>query len=283
MKKKGKVIIAGVIIAVLGVVVVICALGMSGWNANNLSDWEENSYSATTEIYKLNVEANAGRVIIKHGATEEVYIKYQYNDRYQPVITESAGVLTVKSAKTKWYAINLWFDTAPTIEIHVPQDSKPSIELELNAGTVEFGEGNWGKSIRIDVNAGTLNMGDVVVERLYVKLNAGAFSAGDLKCDDVSVYLNAGAFDVKEVVCDVFDCNVRAGAAEVKRLDSQIVKVTVSAGSVDLGLKGSQTDYSVRVSKSAGSCNVSERPDTRAPRTLAIDISAGSVDVAFGK
>lgn len=288
MNKKVKVIIAGAVIAVVGVVVLLCALGMSGWNVDDVSDWQQDSFSADGAITKLQLKVNVGKVIIKKGDTEKVGITYEYNNRYQPKITESAGVLNVETGRTKWYEfnwfqLNLWVDSTPTMEVVVPQNSQPQIDLVLNAGTVELGDGNWGALIDVELNAGAMTVGNVVADQVKIDISAGAFSADKIESSKVTCNMSAGGFDVKEVVCNEFACDISAGGVNVKKLDSRAVKVDVSAGSANLGLAGTQSDYNVRVDKSAGSCNVSSQTNASATRTLFIDISAGSVTVTFGK
>ena len=284
MKKGLKTIVAGVVVAVVGVVVLLCALGASGWNYNRVGNWEEDTYATDAEITKLTIEVNAGQVVIKRGSSNTVFVKYQYNDKYKPEFKEKGdGVLSIETAKKRWYNFNAWFEDAPTIEIEINENCFPVIDLELNAGTVQLGDGNWGNLIDVELNAGAMAIGNVTVDELHLDVNAGALDAQKIQCQKATCQLSAGAFSIKELVCGSFDCDVSAGSAEVKKLDSASITLDVSAGSAALGLAGAQSDYNVRVDKSAGSCNVSSQTNPAATRLLAIDISAGSVNISFGK
>lgn len=283
MKRIWKTVIAGVIIAIGGIVVLLCALGAAGWNYDNVTEWEEDAYTAANAVTKLDVKINAGKVIIKRGDTDTVNIKYQHNDIYKTEISESTnGALSVEAGKKEWYKITFWYKfTAPTTEIEIGQNCNPTIDLTLNAGTVDFGDGDWGERINVTLNAGTLSFGELTVDKLTVNINAGTMSAKKIECQQVKCELNAGKFEAKEMVCGKFDCDISAGGVDVKKLESNSIKVDVSAGAANLNVVGNKSDYSIRVDKSAGSCNVGNQTGTDPTKRIDIDISAGSVTIKF--
>ena len=285
MKKSTKTsIVTGVIIVVIGVVVWLCAMGMAGWNFKQVNEWREKTYYASADITKLNIKVNWGYVVINRSDTGGVSVKYEFDDRYAPNFEEKDGKLIIETSSKRWYEFSYWFQNAPRLEITVPQDADLSeIRLTLNAGTVQLGDGDWGKLIDVELNAGTISVGNVTVDDLNVDVNAGAFDAKNLDCDSVTCNIRAGAFNAKEIICRQFECDLNAGAANVKRLCAYKIKVDVSAGGVDLGLVGPKSSYNVRVDKSAGSCNVTSQTNASATRTLDIDVSAGSCNVTFGK
>ena len=283
MKRIWKTVIAGVIIAIVGVAVLLCTMGAAGWNYNDAMEWEEDTYAATSEVTKLNVKINAGKVIIKRSETDTVSIKYQHNDVFKTEITESTnGTLSIEAGKKEWYKITFWHKfTAPTTEIEVGQNCTPTINLTLNAGTVNIGDGDWGERMDVTINAGTVSFGELTVDKLKVKINAGAMSASKIDCQQVKCELNAGGFEVKEIVCDTFDCDISAGSVDVKKLDSRDIKIDVSAGAANLNVAGSKSDYNIKVDKSAGSCNVSNQTGADPTKHIDVDISAGSVTIKF--
>lgn len=284
MNRIWKTVITGGIIAVVGVVVFLCALGASGWDFDSVTEWQEGTFTAANEITKLNVQANAGKVIIKRGDTDTVSIKYQYNDVYKTEIIENEnGTLSIEAGKKEWYRINFtfWYKAAPTTEIEIGQNCNPNIDLTLNAGTVNFCDGDWGDRVDVTINAGTVSFGKIATDKLKVQINAGAMSANKIECQQVSCELNAGAFNATEIVCDKFVCDISAGGVEVKKLASRNIRVDVSAGSANLKIAGTKSDYNIKVDKSAGSCNVSNQTGTDPIKIIQIDLSAGSVTIKF--
>lgn len=264
MKKSTKTsIITGVIIAVVGVIVLLCALGASGWNFKEVDDWEEDSYVATKEVTKLNIKVNAGQVIIRRGSSEAVSVKYQHNDVYKTKISENnSGEMSITTGDKPWYKFNYWYDSAPTVEIAVGEECTPEIRLTLNAGTVKISRSDWGKLIDLKINAGTVSLGDVSVKELNVKINAGTFEATNIDCEE-------------------FTCHLNAGSANVQRLNSIKTSVHLSAGSVRLNMVGAKKDYNISVDKSAGSCNVSNQTAIASDYDIDVSVSAGSVTINF--
>ena len=285
MKKSRKMIIAGVIVAAIGVVVLLCAVGMSGCNFEDVNNWQESAYNATATVERLNIKVNWGQVVVNRGETDKISVKYEFNDRYAPKFEENNGKLNIETSQKRWYEFGIWIERAPRMEITVPQNVALSeLHLTLNAGTVEFGGGRWCEAMSVKINAGTVTMGEVLVGEFDAKLNAGAIQIQKIDCTKFNCKLNAGAFDVNEVICQEFDCEMNAGGVNVKKLDSSSsIKLKLSAGGATLGLAGAQSDYNVSVSKSAGSCNVSAQTSATATRTLSVSLSAGSVNVSFGK
>lgn len=264
MKKSTKTsIVTGVVIVVIGVVVLLCALAMSGWNFSKVDNWEQKTFTTDADVTKLAIEVDVGEVVIHRSNASNIVVNYDYNDQYTPTFEENvAGVLSIETAKKNWYQFNFWFEKAPTIEIEIPQDCSPDIVLVLNAGKVAFGDGDWGELIDVTLNAGVLLMGNVAVKTMYLDINAGAF-------------------DANKIECDLFRCSVSAGTANVKKLDSNKISLNVSAGAVELRLAGAQMDYNATVSVSAGSCNIESNSYYVAKRYLNVDVSAGSVEIGF--
>lgn len=284
MKHSIRVIIAGVIIAIGGVIMVLCAMGMSGWDFGMVDRWEDGVVVFDEQIAKLKMEVNVGEVIIAHGSTDQAVVSYEYDNRYMPQIDlRDDGTLSITTGKRPWYEFHFWFETAPTMRIEIPEDWKIDIDVKMNAGTVKLGDGDWGPLVDVELNAGAMSFGNVVMTEFRLELNAGALQARSIKCVDLTCRINAGGFEAKEIVCRKLDCKVSAGGVEVRKLDSQWTVLDVSAGGAELGLVGAKTDYVITVDKSAGSCNVGTQSPSAARRTLDIDISAGSVEVSFGK
>ena len=284
MKKSTKSsIIAGVIIAVIGVVVLVCALGMSGWNFRNVNNWAHDTVTFETPVTKIEIKANYGQVVLKQGLVDVTTVNYEYDDKHRPEIAlNEDGLLKIHTAHRGWNEFDYWFEDAPTIEVYLPAEvDLVVVDMQLNAGRIDFGDGYWGSVVDVELNAGSISFGNVSMGDLHLDINAGALDAYKIQCHKLTCQLSAGAFSVKEVSCDAFDCDISAGGVTVKKLDSSQITLDVSAGSAELGLAGAQSEYRISVSKSAGSCNVSNQYGT--VRTLTVDISAGSVDITFGK
>ena len=263
MKRVKKAVIAGVIIAVVGAVVFLGAMGATGWDFSKIDNWEQDTYTANAVVSKLDVDVSAGKVVINRGDVEVVTVKYDYNETYKPEIVQNGSVLKIETPKKKnWIEFSFWFSKAPTTEITLPKDmSINQLKLTLNAGKVVLGDGYWGDLVNVKLNAGTLTVGDVQANEILVDINAGTFKATKLNCSRLT-------------------CDVSAGSAKISSLRCGDVILDVSAGSANIKFAGAQSEYNITVKKSAGSCNVSNQMGSTA-KLIAIDVSAGSVTLTF--
>ena len=91
--------------------------------------------------------------------------------------------------------------------------------------------------------------------------------------------MSAGAVNLSQIVTNSFAADLSAGALNVKGLKCDNIDLDLSAGSAKLGIVGKKSDYTIRVDKSAGSCNVSSQ--TGGSKRLSVDISAGSATINF--
>ena len=286
MKKSTKTsIIVGVVIVVIGVIVLLCAFGVSGWSLKFQEEWEQETFRSFEWYSKIEIKASAGKVVLKPEPKDCIEIKYDFNDMYTPSFEEKGDTLCIKTGDNiKWYDINSWFKNAPTMEISVPLRMKGEIFVELNAGALELCSGNWGPLVDIKLNAGALSVGEVVVDQFNVDVNAGALQIKKVQCSLFNCDISAGGLEADEITCDKFEGKISAGALEVKKLDGERINLNVSAGAAELGLVGAQREYSVTVFKNAGNCNVtSTRGGADFTHVLFIYLSAGSVNVSFGK
>ena len=265
MKKYVRFIIAGAIVASVGLLIFLCALGAAGWNLSGVNNWEQDTFVTDESLEKVSIEIDAGKLVIKRDSIDgQAVVNFDYNDNYHPQIVVDGGTLRIASGQKQWHFTNYWYGDAPTIEVILNDEAFPKIELELNAGTVEFGDGQWGNYVSVELNAGAVTMGKVCVKQMFLDVNAGAFVA-------------------ESITSEVFHCDVSAGAVDVKKLDSFTSSLDVSAGSATLKMVDPMAAYNVSVNKSAGSCNVTNQSFPDARRFLGIDISAGSVKITFDR
>lgn len=257
MKTMFRWMIAGGVIALVGVVILLCGLSLNGWRWKN--EYETLSFTAENTTEELHIEIGAGNAHIRFYDGERVQIDYPVSDWYRYTVREESGTVTLQHERLSWF--NFAFYNLPETEIRIPADCALNLTLTVSAGTVNVGDGTLG-DVSIDVSAGTLNV--------------GALSCRSLKCD-----LSAGSANLDAVACTQADFDLSAGSLSLNRLTCSDVKIDVSAGSATLGIAGKEEDYSVSVDRSAGSCNLASAYRADAAGRLEIDLSAGSVSVRF--
>lgn len=257
-----KLAVAGGLIALAGLIIFIVSLCIYGWSDSSNYDMKE--FSSQNVNTAVDIEIEAGKVQCEYYDGDKIVVQYPDGGKLKTSISESNGTLHIES-KLKWYAhfgINFGLDKFPAMTIKLPRSTAFALDLDMSAGSVEIGDGNY-KNMDIHVSAGSCSVGKIVGTAFNGKISAGKISVSEATCDSLYIKMSAGKVSVGKIVCD---------STEIK----------VSAGSADLGFAGEKGAYSIDVDKSAGSCNVSDQTVTGGKK-IKIDLSAGSVDCAFGK
>lgn len=272
-------IIWGVILIIAGIICIMFA-----YNLGVSDDYEIKNYTAETGIHTLKLDVGAGEVKTEFYDGDKIYVEYPESGRYKTEITESHNELTIKS-DYKWYAhFGITFEflfKTPTTTIKIPNGTTPDIDFELNAGNLDLGAGTYAK-VDIKVNAGNFNAGDIECDSLFCKINAGSINLKKIETENIECKVNAGKIDAEDAVCSEFKCTVNAGNVNVAKLDSHDSEIKVNAGKIDVGFTEAESEYTIIVDKSVGTCNVSNRI-AETGKKIAINLSAGEVKCYFNK
>ena len=257
MKSVWKWVIAGAVILTAGLIILISTLAVNGWSIKAKFTME--TFTASGDNTYLEIDIGASSLKTEFYDGEKIEISYPAGRSLKTDITEKQGKLTFAS-KVKWFAQLFNTPKVPETVIKLPKDKIIDLEIDLGAGTISLGSGVYG-NILIDVGAGTIE-------------------AKNLECRTLDCDISAGAANLKGVTCSALICDVSAGRLDVSSLTCPDIKADVSAGRISLGINGTKSEYGIRASVSAGSCNVSNQTGTTS-KMLVVDCSAGSVNVSF--
>ena len=224
-------------------------------------DLEMTQFTAQGEIEELTIKNSAGNVRTEYYEGDKVVVDYPVSDWFEMTIEEKDGTLFVSGLKNKHWFSFIAVSNIPSTVIKIPQGSVLKLDVTVNAGSVALAQGQF-KEVDVTVNAGSLGSLGITCTQFTSKLNAGAISFAALKCETLNCKVSAGAFDIDSLTCP-------------------LVTVSVSAGSVGVRVNGRKEDYTILVDKSAGSCNVKSQTGTDPEKKIDIDVSAGSVNIAF--
>ncbi len=261
MKGFVKVIIAGAVIIGLGIAVLLIALGLNGWSFT--PNFEMQDFAAEQENTSLSVNLDAGRLKVEYleDGSDKIQITYPTAKGWETTISENGGKLTLVGNKHNWYTFT-WGVTFPETVIKIPKNTIGTVDITLNAGTVDLAGGEY-QSVKIQVNAGTCNVGEI---------------SG---CNTLDLTVNAGTLNVEGAQCNKVTSEVNAGSATIKKIDSAQTDVTVSAGSATLAFTGAKTEYNATVDVSLGKCEGLETQSGNGDKNISINVSAGSAKVSF--
>lgn len=260
MKGVGKMIVAGVVIILIGVILLLVYLGLNGWSFK--MKYEMKTYDEQTYVHTLNTKMEVGELKTEFYDGEYVQVDYPESDKLNVQCTEENGVLTVTSKMKHWYNFVSCIPDFPTITVRIPKDLKLKLNLTVNAGTLELANGAYGDTA-VRLNAGTIKLNEIYCDQLKCEVNAGTLSASQVYSDgSVSTEVNAGTVKLDKVDCD--DITVR-----------------VSAGSCNISVDGKKSEYKINSSVSAGSCNVGSQSGTVSGKLVDVKVSAGSANIKF--
>lgn len=259
MKPFVKAIIAGGCVILVGVILLLVALGLNGWTFKTRFSTEE--FNAEQENSKIIVENSVGSMKINYYDGDKVQIFYPQSQNYKLNITEENGCVKVSSPKPKWYEFSIWSTNIPETQINLPKGKVFKLDLTMNAGSLRIAGGEY-SSIKTTVNAGTLTVTDV-------------------NCNTLKAEVNAGSLQINRIVCTTsFDGEVNAGSLNAKSVTCPKITADVSAGSLNMKINGKKSEYNIKVHVSAGSSNIQSN-DIQSDKSLTAEVSAGSLNISF--
>ncbi len=271
-----KAVIAGSVIIVLGVLIIVVTLALNGWTVN--VDWETKTFENEQAVKSLTIDYSMGDINCKFYDGEKIKIEYPDCERYKTEINEQNGVLSITSAKRRWYDFGMWWSDVPAATVYMPNGTVLDLDLIFNAGTLNVESGTYG-NIKCKVNAGAVKFGNIICQSFDNTINAGVVKFDNLNCDTFRNKINAGSVNADSVVCNKFESEMNAGDAYFHKIDSADIFAKLNAGYTELTVVGTKEEFAISVEKNAGSCNIFDKAD--GIKKLTAKINAGSLNVEF--
>lgn len=252
-------VITGAILIGIGIIIVIVAGFVSGWNFDTVK-WDAKTFESEpgVEISNIDLEFDAGSLKVEFYDGDTIKVEYSESDQITTEFHVTNNTLKITTI-VHWHVQVLWFNKIPTTRLYIPQNMQVGLKMNVNAGKINIEEGTFG-DIDITINAGSIYMDKV-------------------RCNNFDVEMNAGSLRITQIVSNTFNADLSAGSLSVTTLQCDYIGVDLSAGSVKLGIAGKQSDYTIKTDVSAGSCNV--KSQSGGSKRLTVDVSAGSVKILF--
>lgn len=304
MSKLGKTILIGFIVIIIGVVVMLTALGLSDWSLDG--DYEAKEFVCDIPISKLAIDIGVGDLDIKYYDGEFVKVEYQDSKSLQTSILQF-GFDDVKDNNLqiqnkmhfRLFNFGRWLKKAPKMTIYIPNSTQVDLQCKVNAGVANVDSGKFG-NVSCILNAGTLNLEDIESKLFYVKLNAGSVkvqnlvatettfivNAGDFKiaklaCDETKLDLNAGKFLVNDMTCNVNTIEINSGTCKFEKIYLDKLDLNLNSGNFVMNVQGAKSEFNIDVEKHTGNCNISNQTGTNPDKMIKTEIHSGNVTVQF--
>lgn len=258
MKTIIRTVIAGGVIAAIGVIILLIGLSINGWRLENVK-FTMQTFTAENENTAITIKLDTGSLKTEFYDGDRIIIEYPTAKRYSASLTESDGKVTFHGAhRSGW--VQFGTVNVPETTVRLPKDVVFDVVMELNAGSANLCNGQFG---------------DVAL-----KLDAGAISCGDIVCKTLTCKMNAGALKIASAECEKFECKMNAGVMSTEKLTCPSTSLKLNAGAAKLGFTGTQEEYSILTDINAGSCNVVSQKGT-SEKTISLKQNAGSTKLTF--
>lgn len=261
--KTVKFIVAGIIIALIGGIIIAVSIGISGGKLPAVElKFTTQSYTAE-DISGISVEIGAGNLNTVFYDGDGVRVDYPEADGYTAKFSTNGGTLKIEFDWKWWWNFSTGIinvDIPDTI-VYLPTGSVFDLDIEIDAGTFTLADGEYGK-LDLELNAGRADIGTCTFTSLCCEVNAGDVNIGNVACRTADIEVNAGDVSIGSLTCSDIDLEVNAGA----------IAVTVD---------GIKSEYNISVEKNAGSCNLSAQTAAGSSKRLTVELNAGSCNIAF--
>ncbi len=284
MKAWVKGIIAGAVIAAIGVAVFIGGLWLNGWKMPNANyNFEMKAYaSENRDLNVLSLDIDIGTVRTEFYDGETITVDYPECDAFGYSITENDGTLVIVTVDNSFWHWFSWMPVnVPETVIKLPKDKIYDTQVKLDAGNVKLADGNYG-NVKMNLDAGNVYVETMTCKALDIKLDAGSVKAGNIVCGDFYARLSAGTVEINEITANGVVCDMSAGTVKMTKIVSPETSFKASAGTIKAGFAGEQSEYNINVNKSAGTCNVDTATGTT-EKKIYVKISAGTVKLDFAE
>lgn len=234
----------------------------------------EDSFDASV-IKKLDIDAGAGRILIKEqeGSEQTIDVSAEIAGRLD--IRENNGTLHIKvsdqmKVNNRFY---FGFDTDDsTIEVRIPKGyHAESADLSLGAGEIDIEK----------LSAGNASF----------TVGAGRLAVEELSADTADISVAAGECDIDRLDSKTTNLDVNLGKVDVDLLNTDSLDASVDMGEIEFKASGSQTDYDYEINCGMGNIEVDGRSysgmgvtksiSNSAGRKMELSCSMGNIEVEF--
>ena len=211
------------------------------------TDYVAKSYESDGQVKEIRIDDSANEIVLQTADTDKVTIEY-FDDPERPLyeITEKDGKLEYKkSGRGKFKLINIDFSARERkTVVTVPADYDGILDIDLSSGSV----------VADGIMAGQLEIGN---------------TSGSIELKDVRI---SGDVDLGNTSGSIEFTNLKSGGD---------ISIGNTAGSIEGSIEGSESDYTITSTTTAGSSNLQNT--TGGSKKLTAATTAGSIEITFTK
>lgn len=236
-------------------------------------------FTSAGAVNTFDIDSALGKIYMRFYDGDRVKIDYPTTPFLDYKITERNGRIKITHGGLKFRNISFKIKKMPEMFIDIPRGIAPDCNIGIATGTVELGEGNYGK-ITACVRAGKLSAGKFTCTEAKFQSDSGKIAIDGVTCANISFEINAGKLDAGYIVGDAAAFEINAGVADCGKADCKRTDIMVNTGKARITMHGSADDYETTVNKSFGSCNLANNTNGRGRKINAM-VNMGALNVAF--
>lgn len=264
----------------LGVSVLI-ARGNYNIFASKNAGREAYTYSASTNITKLNIEEASTGLRIEEGDVKTVTVKYSkdHDDEYE--IIEKNGELSL----IRHNQFHISFQFGPTEDLStvvtVPKGTKLNADIKNQSGSIRMSLLSFDE-LNVNNQSGSIRIENVSAENASVRNSSGSITLENVTAQKVYAHGHSGSINLYGVKADSFDITNGSGSINLENIDaSKSINLVNTSGGIRGSIVGAKEDFATIVNITSGSTNLE---NTRSgEKELNIKNTSGSVKIEFVK
>ena len=314
MRTFGKLAIAASVLLLIGGAIGTAGAIIAYQNQEGVNEERvEKHYVAEGAATALKVKTFSGSINLVKGDVETIKIDYKDKEADPQIeFTFVDGVLEMKEKEKQWFnwvGEFVWpwnydkvFNNVTTIT--VPMDSDIDYKVAAASGSIYVENIESTKALDIDCASGSVSVkncnigGDVDLDAISGSVTIENLTAGgNIKVDAASGRITmdnltaGGAIDLdgisgtikgEKLKCQSLKADCTSGKVDLLKVDAEkSIEIDAVSGSINLSVVDAEENYNFKVSERSGSANVDTKTNAGATKTMSLNVTSGSIYVAF--
>ncbi len=240
---------------------------------------ERGRFVSEGAIDAIEINGALGAITAEFYDGEHVSVDYPLCAILDYKVSQFGGKIVIRHKNINFKRAKLKGSLIPEMKIMIPRELTPDCTINLAAGSLKLGGGEYGK-ICAYVEGGLLETGSITCSDAEFTTDAGKVNIGGAVCHRIAAQVNAGELKARDICGSAAQIRVNAGKLKAEGVDCKRVDINVSMGKAEIVLCGAREDYDAEVIKTIGTCNISPRA-LNCDRSVRAEVAVGSCNIYF--
>ena len=270
MKKSKKIWIATAIgLVVLGALISVCALAVTGFNFKLLStdNYKQNTYTVNEAFSNIKIGEISSNVYFEPSENGECYVLCNETDKMSHTVEVENETLTIKSQDLrKWYdLIGITFGETDEVTVYLPQNAYDTLHLEAVSGDIRISKNFSFTESQIVTISGDISFSANTENALTLQTVSGNIELNSIKAENITAKTTSGDIELSNVIAaDNIELKSVSGNVDLDESDANTLWIKTTSGDVEGELLTSKIfitdttsgDINVPRSATGGNCEV---------------------------